>query len=213
MVSFREILFILPVAALLVILGAAGAGTAKKAVCADNLRQIYRAAQSYSADNNGMIVPSFVSPGAGRRTYWAEFLLPYIRQVGNFYCPADSKGQRGMVKQDLLPLMFDLRYVSYGISYYISSTGRQASAALPYNINAVADPSYVVYFGDAAILQLRPTSGCWKRDWNPVHESQGANYVMADGHVEFFTGSNPGLYDKLPGWKQDRKRWKNWKKL
>jgi prepilin-type processing-associated H-X9-DG protein len=104
-------------------------------------------------------------------------------------------------------------YVSYGISYYIASTKQKASPEIPYNINAVADPSYVVYFGDARFLQLRPTKGCWKKDWNPVHPEQGANYVMADGHVEFFTGKNPGLYDKVPGWKQDRKRWKNWKKL
>lgn len=208
----REILLIIPLTAVLLLLvGATGSAVSKRAVCADNLRRIYQAAQSYSAGNDGMIVPGYVSRGAGRRTYWAEMLLPCVSNVSDFYCPADPSGRKGLTSNDLLPVMFDNRYVSYGINYHISSSGKPASAAAPYNINMVGDPSYVVYFGDARALQLRATRSCWTADWNPVHEKQGANYVMADGHAEFFTGHNPGLYDAIPGWKKDRKRWKNWR--
>ena len=208
----REILLIIPsIAIVLLLVGATTSASSKRAICADNLRHIYKAAQSYSADYNGMIVPLYVSRGPSRRTYWVEKLLPYSGNVSEFYCPADSSGSRGLTSHDLLPVMFDVRYVSYGMNFHIASSGKAATAETPYNIRMVADPSYVIYFGDARFIQLRATRGCWTKDWNPVHQDQGANYVMADGHVEFFTGHNPGLYDSIPGWKRDRKRWKNWR--
>ncbi len=213
MSDFREIVLTVSLLSVLSLLtGAVTTATSKRAVCAGNLQHIYRAAQLYSSDHDGMIIPGYVSPGAGRRRYWAEMLLPYVEEVAYYYCPADESGKKGLISHDLLPVMYDNHYVSYGINYHISSSGKAATAEVPYNINMVKDPSYVVYFGDARFMQLRATRGMWLKDWNPVHEKQGANYVMADGHVEFFTGHEPGLYDSLPGWKKDRKRWKNWRK-
>lgn len=213
--SYRELLLTVPAALILLLLliGAMDISTAHRAACADNLRQIGKMAQHYTDANNGMIVPVYSKKTAvSSWNFWPAKIAPYSKDLRNFYCPADPSGKKALAAaNDLLPVMLVGSNVSYGLNYFIaSSNNRNASQANPYNINRVADPAYVIYFGDAEILQLRPTRGCWQRDWNPVHDG-GANYLLADGHVEFFTGNNPGVYDKIPGWKQDRKRWRNWK--
>ena len=211
--SCRELLLILPIALLAVLfIGAVDRSAAYRAVCADNLRQIHNMATRYTDAHDGMIVPLYYKESAvGSWHFWPARLAPYGNDLRCFYCPADPSGQKEINSgNDLLPVMLVSSNASYGLNYFIaSSNNRKASEQRPYNINKVAKPSYVIYFGDAEILQLRPTRGCWQKDWNPVHNG-GANYVMVDGHVEFFTGNNPGVYDKIPGWKQDRKRWSNW---
>lgn len=212
--SYRELLLAALTAAGVFCLGAALVGEPERTVCAGNLRQLYRMAGSYSADNSGMIVPVYTVSDGGKWNFWPGKLAPYGNDLRMLYCPADTNGgiKELSAANDLLPMMLVPANVSYGLNSMIaSSKNRPATAKSPYRLDKVADPAHVVYFGDAVILQLRPTRGCWLRDWNPVHAGQGANYLMADGHVEFFTGNNPGTYDRIAGWQQDKKRWRNWK--
>ena len=212
MKSFRELLIVLIFMGTLLTLGSKALSTAGKnrMICADNLRKIYQIASEYSNDHDGMIVPLYTRHGVKKQIFWPDKLLDYVSDVSIFYCPADKSGSRNLKKYDLLPMKFSVSNVSYGLNYYIASSKKAPGVNNPYNIRMVADPGYVIYFGDARFIQLRPTKWCWKSDYNPVH-SKGANYVMADGHVEYFTGKNPGLMHEFDGWKKDVKRWKNWK--
>ena len=209
--NVRELILILaaslPIALLV---GAAGGDSAaKRAVCGDNLRQLVRLAHRYAADHDDFIIPAYVIPPQGSWKFWPLGLQDYVEDFAVFYCPADSR-KRGLARHDLLPTMFAIGQVGYGINREISGTVGPKSPIPRYKFARIARPEYVVAFGDARALQLRPTRGCWTRDWNPVHD-RGANYVMADGHVEYFSGRNPGLADPLPGWPLDKKRWRDWK--
>lgn len=210
--SVRELLLILPTAATLGVLlvGAIGENSAKQAACADNLRQLVRCADRYSADHDGYIVPTYVQPPNNKTwIYWAGSLQEYMDDFACLYCPADAR-KNGVSKHDLLPTGFAMRCVSYGINRSLAGETSPKQPVPVRKRSQVTDPSYLIYFGDAKVYQLRPTRGCWLRDWNPVHDG-GANYAMVDGHVEYFNGHNPGICDRIPDWPKDRKRWIDWK--
>ena len=210
--SFRELILVLAVSGTALLLGSrSGNALENRAVCSDNLRKIYQVASAYSNDNDGMIVPIYNLRGVKKQTFWPELLLDYVNDFSIYYCPDDSSGKKNLKKHDLLPMKFSISNVSYGLNYFISKTKKGPNAENPYNIRRVADPGYVIYFGDARFVHLRPTKWCWEGDYNPVH-SGGSNFVMADGHVEYFKGKTLGVYHEFNGWKQDIKRWKNWKK-
>ena len=160
--SYRELLLTVPAALILLFLliGAMDISAAHRAACAGNLREISIMAQRYTDANDGMIVPLYSKKTAvSSWNYWPAKIAPYSNDLRAFYCPADPSGQKALAAaNDLLPIMLVSSNVSYGLNYFIaSSNNRPASAQRPYNINKVADPSYVIYFGDA---ESRPRRRC-----------------------------------------------------
>lgn len=202
--SWRELLITAAAALVLWTLTVAANGGQKAADlrCQASLKEIYRMAAGYSAENDGFIVRCIERKKVGV-VFWPERFRDNARDFRDFSCPANPKrGAKAFVEDDLLPARFSLAQVSFGINVHISNHFEK--------IERVKNPAYVVYFGDSNTLRLRAVGKLWAQDWTPVHDN-GIQSVMTDGHVEYFTHETLGTYGKVPGWKQDQERWKNWK--
>lgn len=215
MSSCKELLLILVVSGLLISVGASVlnfmSAAEKKAVCASHLKEVARMGFQYQSDHNGEFQPMIVR----KRTwiYWPQYLKEYCRDFIHFSCPSDTLRGAGAFEMDeLLPRSYQPGYISYGMNYFLSDSGEKHMKNWPCNINAVANLSYVVYFGDSRTLQLRPTVSCWKDDYYPVHEGKSVNLVMLDGHVENHTSSSLGMVHEFDNWRADHKRWIDWRK-
>jgi len=182
-----------------------------QAICANHLRQLRLDAAQYEEDNCGSF-PPVNACGKTRQVYWPDFLRPYVRDVRNFACPADTLGgaEQLQSEDDLLPSPYHLRYVSFGMNYWLGpNVTHNPKHRYPYNVRRVKNPNYVIYLGDSSTLELRPTS-CWSQDYAPVHDGT-ANFLFVDGHVEPMNRNNLGLYSQAKdGWKIDQKRWSDW---
>lgn len=213
MKNIMELLCVLAAAALTGVTGLSAANAARvKVNCADNLKTLRTAAAQYENDHDGVIPPVVLSVNK-RSVFWPERILPYLdTRTEVFYCPADEqKGAKMLEVPDLLPIAFSVNSISYGMNYYIGDVGRARPKMKTgdYRISKIKNPSYVIYFGDAKYLRLRPTRTCWKEDYAPRH-GNGSNFVFADGHVERLDRSTLGLLGRQeddPAWKTDRKRW------
>ena len=185
-----------------------GTPALQQRICAEHLRKLRVYAALYENDHRGAF-PPVIAPGKRRLQYWPDFLRPYVKDFKAFACPADPHGGGELLaeEEDLLPVPYNLRYVSFGMNYWLGSNiTHNPKHRYPYNIHRVKTPGYVIYLGDSATLELRPTS-CWKLDYLPVHD-KGANFLFVDGHVERLTQEKLGF---TPGkWKIDRERWTNW---
>ena len=197
-------------ATLVLLIGAAASGKAAFDVrCQANLRSIYAMAQKYSADNDGCIV-RMLTRKYNRGTFWCDRLRVYAADFRDFSCPANARrGARAFQEDDLLPPVYNLKDVSFGINYHIS--GADLRTAPIEKIGNLADPSYTVYFGDSNTARLSAAGKLWAKDWAPVHDN-GMQAVMADGHVERFTQETLGTFGVVPGWKRDPASWKKWKR-
>lgn len=195
---------------LAVLVGAAArGGKAFEVSCQNNLKSLALMSGKYAADNDGYIVRMLEKPDKVRGLWWSDVLKHYASDFRAFYCPANQFGALGVKQDDLLPFKYTRKYVSYGINGHISGVHRRDSARE--KISNIADPSYLIYFGDAGKSHLlRSVGKLWKTDYNPVHENSMLA-VMADGHTEKFNQENLGTYGKIPNWKRDQHRWKNWK--
>ncbi len=209
----RELLIILAVLSALLVTGAGtlvrGSAEWKQAVCRDNLTRLQKAAANYQNDHDGFFQP--VAVRTNPWTYWADFLRPYAPDPRIFSCPANPRGEVAFEDDDLLPVIFNLKQVSFGMNFCLSSSGEAYQKSWPANIRKVVNPSYIVYFGDSHGLQLRPTKACWETDYAPIHSGK-SNFAMLDGHVETQDAATLGLLQPYGIWKQDVPRWRNWAK-
>jgi prepilin-type processing-associated H-X9-DG protein len=181
----------------------------KRTVCSSHLQQLYQVMEQYLADSDDWYPPSIIRKSTW--VYWPELLKPYYKDFQQLSCPANPRGEAAFDSDDLLPSLFSLSLVSYGMNYYLSPSGEPSHSSWVCRRSLLADPTYVIILGDAQGkgMQLRPTS-CWLQDWAPFHE-QGANFLLADGHVEWHNQQSLGLHSPPKGWKKDIKRWRNWK--
>lgn len=208
-----ELVAVVVMLATLVVLGMGNVKHSHRAfeiICADHLRYVRTAAAQYETDHDGYFPPVIASEAGRRWKYWPEFIAHHMKDYRYFSCPANRQrglGEGVLKEDDLIPFMFSLRNVSYGMNYFLGSCVSN-NDRYPYNVNRVADPAYVIYFGDAMTLELRPTS-CWNQDYAPVH-NQASNFVFVDGHVESLSSSDIGLFVPLQGWREDPKRWIHW---
>ena len=195
----------------LLLCSAAAPKQAHQMICANHLRQLRLYAAQYEEDNNGAF-PPVIAHGKPRLQYWPDFLRPYVQDVKNLACPADPLGgaEQLETEDDLLPRPYSLRYVSFGMNYWLGpNITHNPKHRYPYNVKRVKKPDYVIYLGDSATLELRPTS-CWHQDYAPIHDGN-ANFLFVDGHVELMNKHNLGLFSQVKdGWQIDRQRWTNW---
>lgn len=209
--KIHEVILCFGCAAVLVVLcgAAAKGGKAFEVSCQNNLKHVARMSNSYAADNDDYIVRMLTKIGS-RGVWWSDKVTQYASNFSHFYCPADNaRGVLGLKADDLLPIKYTRKYVSYGINGHISGVHKRDAEIE--KLGNIQNPSYVVYFGDAGRLHfLRSIGKLWKDDYNPVHDNS-MMAVMADGHTEKFNQENLGTYGKLPGWKRDQLRWRNWK--
>ena len=213
--SYREFILAAVVLGVLLTLGASAVKTMsakeKSAVCASHLKEVAQMGFQYQNDHDGYFQPMIVRKK--RWEYWPQQLKKYAKNFIHFSCPADELRGAGAFENDsMLPQTYQLQQVSYGMNYFLSDSGESFMKNWPCNIGKVVNPSYVIYFGDSRTWQLRPTTHCWERDYNPIHENTSSNFVMLDGHVENHTQATLGIVDAKEGWKRDRVRWVNWAK-
>ena len=211
--NIKELTLVLTAAVLTAVTGLTAANAQRfKVKCVDNLKTLRTAAILYEADHDG-VIPPVVLPVKKHAVFWPNRLVRYLStRVEVFYCPEDEKkGAKMLDVPDLLPIAFSPKAMSYGMNYFIGDVGkaRPKQKTGDYRVSKIKNPSYVVYFGDAKHLRLRPTKACWQEDYAPRHKD-GSNFAFVDGHVEWMDHHTLGLLgpqDDGKNWKIDRKRW------
>lgn len=174
----------------------------KNEICSKNLSEIYRMARTYADANDGMIAP-IVRRTSPKWTFWYSYIIRYTDNPAFFYCPANGKAAKFFTEErdPLEPISFDEVSQSYGMNYHLCPEKDGL------RMDNVANPSYVIYFGDSMMPYLRATEHCWKDDYAPRHEGK-SNFIFMDGHVEQMNHENLGLCQSFGDWKKDIDRWK-----
>ncbi len=161
--------------------------------CASNLRQIGIAAQGWSADNDGRIVPAFLSGEVGSisdPTVWTGLLAPYLNytlvatntvvQMRVFACPANPKR------------------CGYGQNYAYLSFAPSTSYGYWVPLARVMHPAQTVFLVDDIMPSntnkwrafVRPPSMAQDVAPNFVHPGKTANVLWLDGHVSAEASTN-----------------------
>lgn len=154
-------------------------GAARAAVCGNNLRQIGLAAESYSAEWEGMIIPNSTSAG-----YWDYQLRPYLEAkegfVNNgaaaslskldlvFICPASSNKVAGGSQSS--------NFGKNRLTGYYPNIAATIYPMVPRS--AVRYPSELVFIGDS--YDPASTSGL-ARDLSPDAALNGRNLSYRHG--------------------------------
>ena len=210
--NYKELLLVVVICGAILGVGMSAAkfGTEKwkNIKCQSNLKEIYKLADKYQAANNGNIVP-VVDKTKRPWKWWCNYLTPYATNPHIFYCPANPKAAQFFVEEEdpLEPKTFGMTALSYGMNWALGEKTKKKTTIV--NIKQIADPSYVVYFGDSNLPQLRGTKWCWKTDYAPRHFNK-SNFVFMDGSVKLMNHENLGLCQNWKQWEKDRKRWFNW---
>jgi prepilin-type N-terminal cleavage/methylation domain-containing protein/prepilin-type processing-associated H-X9-DG protein len=190
-----------------------------QAKCAGNLKNIYAAWGSYTADNSGRLPPAL----SGSH-YWTRSLGPYLgfentpdgrnaEFVGTVaFCPG-NKGKRFHTQRDSA-----LSYIPNGL---IGGVFNSSGALIPrmrqppndrvpvaLNIATIDQPSKRILFASQNGTDNSALSRSYLDGQNPgpflaTHFNGGGNILFADGHVELFkpnpTNANAGVYNLILG--------------
>ncbi len=148
-------------------------GSALRASCITNMRQVGAASNLYGADYDDMFMPTNHMPGSkGNSRYdrtWVQLMLPYLKAFSVFHCPADtSRVARGdaTFDQDLVPGETDTQYYTasmrsnYGYNYQNLAPNVRVNGvwqSQPKSMSAVAQPSRTLMYVDS--LWTRSASG------------------------------------------------------
>ena len=176
--------------------------TAKRVVCASNMRQIGIGLMMYADDNDGRLPESTHSAGGDFERTWIYTLAPYVGNVDEIRtCPADPKAEERIEEAG----------TSYVLNeYFVVAKNEHVSTDIDcLRLHLIQRPS------DAMLMFIisdrkgtatsedhthsrnwfkAPWSNCWNRvcadispgrhggdEWNGVTGS--SNYLYADGHV------------------------------
>lgn len=182
-----------------------------KVVCANNLKLIGLALQSY-ADQHGMFPPAYMADSAGRPMHsWRVLILPQLEeeelyQRYDFQQPWNSSHNLALVA--LMPDIYQCPSVDYGgrgMTSYRAATGPDSLFAgkrirAPSDMSEVeAQMPAVVEMSDAPLLWLDPRDGEQPKlakhaDKERGHRN-GNNVLAADGSVRFV---NDATLDDAP---------------
>ncbi|MGV3618636.1 MAG: prepilin-type N-terminal cleavage/methylation domain-containing protein [Fimbriimonas sp.] len=203
------------VAAILFPVLAAAKGSANRAACISNLRQIGRGTQLYVQDYDDRLMPVNHQPAndatsRNDRT-WVQSLLPYVRNFAVFRCPSDHSSRprpEATYDQDLVPGETDSQYYTaslrsnYGYNYHNLSPIVQEMdqwVARPKLMSEVTDATATIIFVDSV----------WEKDRNG-NPSGGGNWLVVPpcryyrSSVDSFTGTSTdaaSVYTPVVGWK------------
>lgn len=203
-------------AAILFPVFAAAKGSANRAACVSNLRQISRGTQLYVADYDDRLMPVNHQPASDATSRndrtWVQSLLPYVRNFAVFRCPSDSSSRpklEATYDQDLVPGDTDSQYYTaslrsnYGYNYHNLSPIVQegpAWVARPRLMSEIFSTSGTIVFVDTL----------WGKDHHGS-PSGGGNWLVVPpcryykSSVDSFTGTSAGdpqsVYTPVIGWK------------
>ena len=175
--------------------------TARAVQCASNLRQIGSAAQLYSADNDGRILPSRVSFGPDG--YWPYLLAPYLGMakqgttpVGSvrntvYMCPVDKANASG--SKEYILGVYPIRY---SINSHIAEVSDMVSNAQVARVGRMSQmkPTKTMLFMDA----FQGGLGWASTIASTYPHQRKANALYLDGHVEAKTPEEIEYYRRYP---------------
>jgi len=178
-------------------------GNEKRATdgCIQNERKLSGALQMYATDADDTLpmayYPAKVGPpftrfswraGAGKASWnWADIVWPYAKNIAIYACPADKSGpfiSAGVAAPGAV--------LSYGLNYYFYAqpTGVRRFTKNGGGLSEIPSPLSQILLGETASALgnelIRPDEFL-APDGTITYERHrgGANYVFADGHLEF----------------------------
>jgi len=158
---------------------------ARRAMCANNLRQIGIACYMYVEEHNFCLPPT--SNDSEGRLYWYERLALYMDNSNVWHCP-DYKSPEG-----------DDRHRSYGMNW-CGTSKRNPHPNGPYygyDINCIPYTSQCILVSESNgwptgesfyEIHADPDLGSGLRPGN--HHSEGVNILFVDGHVTWYLQSS-----------------------
>ena len=194
-------------AALLVPVGSRMIESSNSAKCVSNLRQLYTAANQWSADNDGWMLPTFPSGrnADGRINYgWVTALFPYLSPGVNLWGPSDvgkrPKGCLACPSSDLLVPPVNTGWPSDYAKNTVVNRNNPRTTIYPSFKMGMENMSKVIFLADSG----------GGRDLSPfqsncliVNRHNGkANVLFYDGHVEALdstdTNQIPRVWNRQP---------------
>lgn len=172
--------------------------------CVSNLRQLYMAANRWSADNDGWMLPTFPS---GRNldnrinSAWATALFPYLTPGVNLWQASDvgkrPKGCFACPSSDfLVPPLNSSAPSDYGKNAVVNNPNAYPPLR---KLGGMENMSKVIFLADGQGRDLSPfrTNG-----WIFNRHNGKANVLFYDGHVEALDSSDtnqiPLVHNRLP---------------
>ena len=166
---------------------------ARQASCQSNLKQIGLAWQMYSQDYDGMYPPMYDNTNWPSGIWWADQLMPYIKNNQLFKCP--SAALMGNWPQNPLPWVEALP-MSYGWACYLECWSTACARLFPWSPSwgpwqffpggdsVWQEPAADLVLADADSLYFRgkPTATC---SLASARHNGGANCLFLDGHVKW----------------------------
>jgi prepilin-type N-terminal cleavage/methylation domain-containing protein/prepilin-type processing-associated H-X9-DG protein len=155
---------------------------ARRAQCANELRQIGLAIHMYIDDHNGKF-PMAQQTGE----YWYDYIMPYLEDENVFRCPS-YKYARTPSEPDFY-IYSSYGYNFFGLCYFMNSS---LSLTGGIDINHIKNSSRCIMVADSSKTYATPgqTSyfAIYKAKYDPRgkpgdRHSGGANVVFVDGHI------------------------------
>ncbi len=167
-------------AALLFPIFAKARGSAQKATCISNIKQLLQAAQMYCSDYDRRLVPARIwNPSYGTLgVSWCVLLQPYIKNKEILTCPLDSSPQVARNSTDLPH--------SYGINYgltYLTGYGQQHLARSMSGLESVSE--LIMFFDMKSEVGAMGSSYIAHRlSRVAFRHTDQASFGFLDGHVK-----------------------------
>lgn len=190
-------------AALILPIGKRMMESSKSSKCVSNLRQLYTAANRWSADNDGWMLPTFPS---GRNldnrinAGWVTALFPYLSPGVNLWGPSDV-GKRPKSCLACPSSKFLVPPVNTGwCSDYAKNAVVNNPVGYPQiKLGGMENSSKVIFLADGEGRDLSP----FQTNGLIVNRHNGkANVLFYDGHVEALDSSDtnqiPLVHNRLP---------------
>jgi len=231
--TLAELLVVIAIIAILASLLMPAIGKAKSQAqrisCANNLKQIQIAWETYAGDNNGLIVTNYdedVTHSGGETKYgWVlghaqydpsdvsirgGFLWPYLKALKIYKCPADRLKSEGMPKL--------LRFRSYqseeSLAWGYSGGANPFAAGKLLKDSDALNPDAVMGFLDVSEKSI--CTAAFRLGWDQggfpelalynmpgQRHSVGGNFSFIDGHVQYKRWGYARRIDRtVPAWSE-----------
>lgn len=154
--------------------------------CLTRMRELATAIHHYAADNNDEL-PLVADRSKHPWRWWYNAIFPYTPSLASFYCPELLKQQNAAMRSPLLPVTWNLEFLSYGMTHPLDAY-QQKNGNL--RLSDITEPDEKIMLGESNFAILRNTPQFWKEDLAPRHF----------GHANFVTYSGTGYSEgNLPG--------------
>ena len=194
---------------------------ARSTVCLNNQKQVGLALLQYEQDNDEKIMP-FIMPSTdwgvdqdASRVLWWPALFPYIKSTGVLSCPSASTSGLTIGPNNQQCYVFNADIIrntqvwngTWNVDANISQVVAPANCLLVFEWVPADSPRSISAQDFAWLMYNYPTNGGALQQYQAVtRHTDGANYVLADGHAKWIRPAmisqddNPNANDGKPYW-------------